>query len=623
MCGIAGLIRLDGAALDPRIPLEAMSDAIRHRGPDDHGLWRSPSGTVALAHRRLAIVDLSALGRNPMLWDDGRLAITFNGEIYNFRELRAELERAGARFRSQTDTEVILAAYDRWGLSALDRLAGMFAFALWDERHRRLVVARDRFGKKPLYYGVHDGVLRFGSELKALVADPAVGRDLDQDALRMYLRYGYVPAPHSILRGIAKLPPAHALIVEDGHLSTQRYWDPLTFVGKHRDITDEDAESTLEALLGTAVRERRLADVPLGAFLSGGIDSSLVVALMQEQASSPVRTFTIRFDDPAFDEADHAAAVARHLGTDHTEQPCTAAEMLATVDRLPAMFDEPFGDSSAIPTFLVSAAARQHVTVSLSGDGGDELFVGYPRYQHALHSAWMLELPKPVRRLGAAVAARLPHRRLRRAAEVLASEEDDRYARFIAWTRQPDVVRLTGTDAPDAPLYAALRARLSGMPQSEWPPLLDLVSYLPDDILAKVDRASMAVSLEVRAPLLDHRLAEFVLGLPMRFKHRDGQAKWLLRRVLAKRVPRALTERPKMGFGVPLETWLRGPLRERMDEYCRGSLFEQAGVDGRSVRALWREFCSGASPRASTIWQLFVLAAWVDQCRPAAVRPSS
>lgn len=623
MCGIAGLIRLDGTALDPAIPLEAMNEAIRHRGPDDHGTWRSPTGAVALAHRRLAIVDLSALGRNPMLWDGGRLAITFNGEIYNFRDLRAELEREGAQFRSQTDTEVILAAYDRWGLAALERLAGMFAFALWDEPRRRLVVVRDRFGKKPIYYGVHDGVLRFASELKALVADPAVSREIDQDALRMYFRYGYVPAPHSILRGISKLTPAHALVVEEGHLSEQCYWDPLTFVGRHHGITDEDAESALEALLGTAVRERQLADVPLGAFLSGGIDSSLVVALMQEHAASPVRTFTIRFDDPAFDEADHAAAVARHLGTDHTEQPCTAAEMLATVDRIPTMFDEPFGDSSAIPTFLVSAAARRHVTVALSGDGGDELFFGYPRYMHALDSAWILDLPMPVRRLGAAVAGRLPHRRFRRAAEVLASEEQDRYARFIAWTLQPDVRRLTGAESPEAPLYAALRTRLGDVPDDERAPLLDVASYLPDDILTKVDRASMAVSLEVRAPLLDHRVAEFALGLPMRLKRRNAQSKWLLRRLLAKRVPPALTERPKMGFGVPLESWLRGPLRERMDAYCRGGLFEQAGVDGRVVRALWRECLSGASPRVSVIWQLFVLAAWVDQCKPAAVRPSS
>jgi len=594
-----------------------------HRGPDDSGLWRSRDGSLALSHRRLSIVDLSSLGHNPMLWDDGRLAITFNGEIYNFRDLRAELERDGVRFRSQTDTEVILAAYDRWGMACVERFAGMFAFALWDEPRRRLWIVRDRLGKKPLYYATDGGVLRFGSELKALVADPGLSRDVDTDALRMYFRYGYVPAPLSIVKGVSKLPPAHALVVEDGRVSCRRYWDPLQYVGRHHAMADDEAEAALETLLGTAVRERQLADVPLGAFLSGGIDSSLVVALMQEHAASTVRTFTIRFDDPAFDESGHAAAVARHLGTEHTEQPCTEAEMLATVDRLPGMFDEPFGDSSAIPTYLVSAAARRHVTVALSGDGGDELFFGYSRYAHAHDSAWMLELPRPLRMLGAAVAGRLPNRRLRRAADVLASEDADRYARFVTWTLQDDVRRFTGQSAPEAPLYAAMREGLAGVAGAEQPPLLDLVSYLPDDILAKVDRASMAISLEVRAPLLDHRVAEFALGLPMRLKRRDGTSKWLLRKMLAKRVPPALTGRPKMGFGVPVAAWLRGPLRDRMDAYCQAGLFDQVGVDGRAVHTSWRAFLAGAPHRPDAVWQLFVLAAWVDQFKPLAIVPSA
>ncbi len=623
MCGIAGLLSLNGAPLPPGAEAERMRDVMRHRGPDDSGLWRSGDGSAVLLHRRLSIVDLSALGHNPMTWDGGRLSITFNGEVYNFRELRAELERDGVRFRSQTDTEVILASYDRWGMACVERFAGMFAFALWDEPRRRLWIVRDRLGKKPLYYATTGGVLRFGSELKALASDPALPREVDPDALRMYFRYGYVPAPLSILKGVSKLAPAHALVVEDGRVSLHRYWDPLTYVGRHHAMADDEAESTLEGLLGTAVRERQLADVPLGAFLSGGIDSSLVVALMQEQASSTVRTFTIRFDDPAFNEADHAAAVARHLGTEHTEGPCTEAEMLATIDRLPGMFDEPFGDSSAIPTFLVSAAARQHVTVALSGDGGDELFFGYPRYAHALDAAWLLRLPKPVRRLGAAIASRSPNRRLRRAAEVLAADDADQYARFVTWTSQPDVRRLTGVDALDAPLYARMRESLGGVAEADRPPLLDLVSYLPDDILAKVDRASMAVSLEVRAPLLDHRVAEFALGLPLRLKRRDGTSKWLLRRLLAKRVPPALTERPKMGFGVPLATWLRGPLRERMDGYCRDGRFEQVGVDGEVVHALWQGFLAGRPHRPDAIWQLFVLAAWVDQFTPVAIVPSA
>ncbi|MGE3956602.1 MAG: asparagine synthase (glutamine-hydrolyzing) [Vicinamibacterales bacterium] len=623
MCGIAGVLSVDGRGLDPRLPLEAMRDTLCHRGPDDEGAWRSADGQIALAHRRLSIVDLSPLGRNPMAWDDGRLVITFNGEIYNFLELRAELEREGARFRSHTDTEVILAAYDRWGLSCVDRLAGMFAFALWDARRHRLWLVRDRLGKKPIYYSLAGGALRFGSELKALLADPAVDRRLDPRALRMYLRYGYVPAPLTIFEGISKLEPAHALVCEHGQLSVRRYWDPLEHVDRHADLSDGDAEAALEGLLDTAVRQRQIADVPLGAFLSGGIDSSLIVALMQERSRTRVKTFTIRFEDPAFDEADHALAVARHLGTEHTEQMCTAADLLSVVDRIPAMFDEPFGDSSAIPTLLVSAAARSQVTVALSGDGGDELFFGYPRYASYANASWLLDLPRPVRLLGAAAARRLPGRRLRRAADVLSAADPDGYARFVAWTDQSDIRRLTGVDADDAPLYTELRQRLDRVPDIERPPLLDLVSYLTDDILTKVDRASMAVSLEVRAPLLDHRVVEFAVGLPMRLKRRDGRQKWLLRRLLAKRVPPSLTDRPKMGFGVPLETWLRGPLRERMTSYVDSSIFDDLGIDGRAVRTQWSAFTGGAPRRPDTIWQLFVLAAWADYCRPAAASPSA
>jgi asparagine synthase (glutamine-hydrolysing) len=612
MCGIAGIVRVtgeQGASRAAQALVRSMAETLRHRGPDDGGAWTSPNGAAMLAHRRLSILDLSPLGRNPMIWDGGRLALTYNGEIYNFLELRQELERAGHRFRSRTDTEVILAAYDQWGLDCLSRFAGMFAFALWDDRRQRLWLVRDRVGKKPLYYARLDGSLRFASELKALVADDEFPRAVDSTALRMFLRYGYVPAPHTIFESARKLEPGHYLLCESGRVTVTRYWDPMVHVGTWTG-TDAEAEERLEQLLSTAVGQRLVADVPLGAFLSGGIDSSLVVALMQEQCGQPVRTFTIRFDNPEFDEADHAQAVARHLGTRHEEHRCSDGDMLSVVDRLPDMFDEPFGDSSAIPTYLVSQAARSRVTVALSGDGGDELFFGYPRYRHHADQLWALALPAPVRRAAAHAARRLPTRRLRRIGDVLRSNDRDTYARFIALYSTEEVTELTGSPAPDAPLYREALAAAARAPRALRPGLLDLVSYLPDDILAKVDRASMAVALEVRAPLLDHRVVEFALGLPLNLQRRGSTMKWLLRRLLRTRVPASLIDRPKMGFGAPLRDWFLGPLRDRMDEYCASDDLAELGLDLRPVRRMWREFTNGRPHRPDLLWQIFVLAAW-------------
>ena len=613
MCGIAGFACSGAGAVDPAevaLSVEAMTASLTHRGPDDAGVWRSPDGRVALGHRRLAIVDLSPLGRNPMSRRDGQLWITFNGEIYNFQELRLELEQLGHRFRSRTDTEVILAAYEEWGTECVHRLVGMFAFAIWDQMRERLWLVRDRLGKKPVYYSHRDGKLTFASELKGLLADRAFPRDLDRQAIGLYLRYGYVPAPLSVYTAARKLPPGHEAIFEHGQLTVRRYWDPLAFAGRRNSISESEAEEELEQLLTTAVRQRMIADVPLGAFLSGGIDSSLVVALMQEQRTTPVRTFTIRFENQEHNEADYAAAVAKHLGTDHTEETCTAQQMLDVVDQVPSMYDEPFADSSAIPTFLVSRIARQHVTVALAGDGGDELFFGYPRYTHHADSGWVLGLPRPIRRAGAVAASTLPARRLRRIADVLRDDEVDRYGRFVSWFTREQVTALMGARPTDAPLYADMLSRLAGIPLAERPPLLDLVSYLPDDILAKVDRASMAVALEVRAPLLDHRVAEFAIGLPLAMKRRGGSTKWLLRRLLDKRVPRHLIDRPKMGFGVPLNDWFRGPLRERMNDYCAGDDLDQLGLDPAPIRRLWREFSEGRHHRPDLLWQAFVLIAW-------------
>jgi asparagine synthase (glutamine-hydrolysing) len=617
MCGIAGVLERDSGAGRQRPAATAaarlIADRLAHRGPDDHGEWSTTDASVALAHRRLSIIDLSPLGRNPLLWDGGRLAIAFNGEIYNFQDLRRELESAGHRFRTRTDTEVILAAYDQWGTACVSRLVGMFAFALWDEPRRRLWLVRDRLGKKPLYYADWGGRLTFASELQALLGGE-LPRDIDSTALGLYLRYGYVPAPHTILAHVRKLAPGHHLVCEAGAISVHRYWDPLAHVAD-TERTPESAEADLEERLSEAVRQRLIADVPLGAFLSGGIDSSLIVAMMKEQSGSPVRTFTIRFPQPEYCEADHAAAVARHLGTEHYEQLCDERQMLGVIDCLPEMYGEPFADSSAVPTYILSKITSAHVTVALSGDGGDELFFGYPRYVHYADRAWALGLPAPVRAAAAGVARHLPTRRLRRVADVLSQDDADFYGRFVAFWSHAEIARMTGAPAAVAPFYAEALDRAAGWPPAQVPPVLDLVSYLPDDILTKVDRASMAVGLEVRAPLLDHRVVELALELPLALKRRGGETKWLLRRLLYKRVPRELVDRPKMGFGVPLADWFRGPLRDRMNDYCSGPDLEDLGLDPGPIRTAWRSFGEGRPIRPDLLWQAFVLVAWSRRFR--------
>ena len=415
--------------------------------------------------------------------------------------------------------------------------------------------------------------------------------------------------PEAIFKDARKLLAGHYLIYEAGRSSLTRYWDPLTYARRTTQISDDAAEQELEALLSTAVRQRRIADVPLGAFLSGGIDSSLVVALMAEQSPTPVHTYTIRFESPEYNEADHAANVARHLGTLHHEEMCSEDQMLGIIDRVPEMFDEPFADSSAIPTYLVSKAARQGVTVALSGDGGDEVFYGYPRFQYYSDALWALGLPAPARKLAAGIARRVPVRRVQRIADVITNDGGDDYSRFIAWCPSAMIEQMSGP-MMDGAMYRDMLDRMADVPRRLRPPLLDLVSYLPDDILTKVDRTSMAVSLEVRAPLLDHRVVEFALGLPLRMKRRDGQMKWLLRRLLYKRVPRRTVDRPKMGFGVPLRQWFVGPLRERMNDYMAGSDLRDLGLDPRPLRAIWEEFKRGHRHRPDLIWQTFVLVAW-------------
>ena len=608
MCGIAGAVGGGQAAVEWA---RRAVTTLRHRGPDDVGWWSDDGSGATLAHARLSIIDLSPAGHNPMPWREGGYWITFNGEVYNFLELRRELEGQGCRFRSRTDTEVVLAAYERWGASCVERFAGMFAFAIWDVGRRRLFLARDRFGKKPLYYAEYGERLVFASELKAILADPEFPRELDGEALALYLRFGYVPSPRTIFRHARKLPPAHRALLEGGVLRVERYWDATALaLAKGNDRAPEVIQAELEEALAVAVRQRMIADVPLGAFLSGGIDSSLVTALMKEHSPGGVRTFSVRFEDPEFNEAEHAAAVARHLGTCHHEETCTRAEMLAAVERLPGIFDEPFADSSAIPTLIVSRVARELVTVALSGDGGDELFFGYPRYLALARAGSLLRSPAALRKAVALATELLPGRKARRVARVLRDDAADVYLRFVGTWEDGEIEEMTGSAPPEGDGYGETRSRVSSLPPAEQAPLLDLATYLPEDILTKVDRTSMAVSLETRCPLLDHRVAELALALPLSARWHRGRGKQPLRKAVYRRIPRALLDRPKMGFGVPLAAWFRGPLREAMDDAVAANELEALGLDPAPVRARWRSFLERPRAEADRLWNVFALIQW-------------
>jgi asparagine synthase (glutamine-hydrolysing) len=607
MCGILGIV--SSSPLD-RSRLSAMNETLEHRGPDDAGIWISEDQRQGLAHRRLSILDLSPLGRNPMHWDEGRLRITYNGEIYNFQELRHELEACGYKFKSNTDTEVVLAAYDRWGVHCLRRLIGMFAFGIWDSGRRRLFLARDRVGQKPLYYAEYSGRFTFASELKALLADPEFPRAIETDAICMYLRYGYVPAPFTAFRHARKLPPAHYALYEAGRFSSARYWDPVTIAtSRQTDVDESEAIRTLEHLLRDSVRRQMISDVPIGAFLSGGIDSSLVVALMREQSAERVKTFTVRFENPEFNEADHSLAVAKSLGTEHYEETCGIEEMMGIVDLLPDYFDEPFADSSAIPTYLLSKLTRQHVTVALSGDGGDELFFGYERYHNYANSIALVESSRPMTGTPCTVAELMPDDRFQDATET----ELDKYAHWHTSWKISEIEAMMARAVPQSPAHYEMRRRLKRFSPAERAPMLDLVTYLPEDILTKVDRASMAASLEARAPFLDHRVVEFSLSLPLGLKWRREQSKWILRRILYDRVPRELLERPKMGFSVPLADWFRSGLREKITSAFHGPSLEDLGIKPEPARLLWSEFLAGQSVSPDLIWSLFTLSSWASR----------
>lgn len=645
MCGIAGAF--GGPGVDTAV-VQRMTRALAHRGPDDEGAWVDSDAGIGLGHRRLSIVDLSPAGHQPMISPSGRYVITFNGEIYNHAELRAELlaQRHEVAWRGHSDTETLLAGFDAWGIKAtLQRAGGMFAFGVWDTQERALTLARDRIGEKPLYYGRQGGPkspFLFASELKALTQHPAFERAIDREALGLLVRYINVPAPLSIYRGISKLLPGTMLTLPPGESEplVEEYWSGAEIaragVANPIDMDADSARDELERILEQAVGRQMMSDVPLGAFLSGGIDSSTVVALMQKLSSRPVKTFTIGFRESDYNEAEHAKAVARHLGTDHTELYVTPGETIDVIPRLPAIYDEPFADSSQIPTHLIAALARQEVTVALSGDGGDELFGGYDRYLFTT-GLWQkiagipISLRLAASRLltmvtasawnsfGNAAGGLLPRsigsRRLgekvHKGAIMLSSETlDQLYDGMLSLWRNPSELVIGAPSESLSTMNGS--ARLSGLGGVERMMAQDMLGYLANDILVKVDRAAMAVSLETRVPLLDPEVVEFAWRLPLPFKIRGNRTKWLLRQVLYRHVPAELLERPKMGFGVPIDSWMRGPLRDWVEALIdERRLREQGFFHPKVIRKAWDEHLAGRANQFK-LWSVLMFQAWLE-----------
>jgi asparagine synthase (glutamine-hydrolysing) len=658
MCGIVGFLGPAPAGESTLADLAAsMSGCLVHRGPDDSGIWVDGRSGLGLGFRRLSIIDLSPTGHQPMVSHCGRYVIVFNGEIYNYLDLRRDLVASGSApaWRGRSDTEVILAAVACWGvIGTLQRMTGMFALALWDRTDQTLHVARDRLGEKPLYYGWLDGTLVFASELKALRVHPKWKGEIDRGALSLFLRHSYVPAPYSIYQGIGKLTPGTVLSARaDGTTRQTTYWSAREIAerGAAEPFAGTPAEATeeLERLLSRAVGRQMIADVPLGAFLSGGVDSSTVVALMQAQSDRPVKTFTIGFQEAGHNEAEHAKAVARHLGTDHTELYLTAAEARDTIPRLPALYDEPFSDASQIPTFLVAQLARRKVTVSLSGDGGDELFGGYNRYFIG-RGLWKRVgwLPGPLRAMAAAGITQVspaqwnrllsrftalspgrfryayPGEKLHKLAPILAARHpDDIYRGLTSQWANPASVVLDGSEPATTVTDRTQWATLPDFTQRMM--FLDLVTYLPDDILVKVDRAAMGVSLETRVPMLDHEVVEFAWRVPLSLKIRHGEGKWLLRQVLYQHVPRALIERPKSGFDVPVGDWLRGPLRSWAEALLSESRLRREGFfEPAVIRQRWDQHLSGRRDWQQALWNVLIFQAWLEAERePRAKNPAT
>jgi asparagine synthase (glutamine-hydrolysing) len=642
MCGLVGFRSLTSAQDGNASLAQAMADRIRHRGPDGEGVWVDSEAGFAVAHRRLSILDLSAAGHQPMLSTSGRFVLAYNGEVYNHLALREQLqvEKAAPEWRGHSDTETLLASFEAWGIERTLRASvGMFAIALWDRSERALYLARDRIGEKPLYFGWQGDTFLFGSELKALRAHPAFSAAVDRNALTLLLRQGCVPGPYSIYAGIGKLQPGTWLKLCEGQRDVRpvAYWS-LAEVAEHGTAnpftgSDVEAVNALEEKLVNAVRSQMISDVPLGGLLSGGVDSSLITALMQAISDRPVSTFTIGYSEKEFDEAGYAHAVAAHLGTKHTELFLSGRDAMDLIPQLPMMYDEPFADSSQLPTHLVMKLARRHVTVALSGDAGDEFFGGYNRYIYGpktwRHIGWM---PAPLRKgLGAALTA-LPASYLNRVAGPVAAP----FGIALPGDKAHKLgVRLQGLNNMDD-LFVSLLYEwiepvvLNGhIPPNLldlrecWPKLddpvsrmmaLDGLTYLPNDILVKVDRAAMAVSLETRAPFLDRDLMEFAWSLPMSMKLRNGKGKWILRKLLDRYVPRELIERPKMGFAIPLDAWLRGPLRDWAETLLAEDRLRQEGYfDPVPIRAAWLRHVRGEASFGSRLWSVLMFQAWLEQ----------
>lgn len=630
MCGITGFWQQLEQQDTFNRTITSMTDSLIHRGPDDGGVWVNEACGLGMGNRRLAIIDLSPAGHMPMVSKCGQYVLAYNGEIYNFMELRQELEADGYRFRSQTDTEAILEGCVRWGVKAtLEKLNGMFAFALWDGTSKMLTLARDRMGIKPLYYGWSKQTFIFGSELKAFHHHPDFSKSLNRDVLALYLRYSYIPEPYSIYNNVYKLPPGHYISLNQ---STEKaepvaYWDIQQVAqqsnGQPFAGNETEAIDAFDTLLKDAVKKRMVADVPLGAFLSGGVDSSAIVSLMQAQSEQPVKTFTIGFQEKGFDESAHAKAVAAHLGTDHTELLVTPEQAQAVIPNLATIYDEPFADVSQIPMYLVSELTRKHVTVSLSGDGGDELFAGYSRYLlRKLH-----RVPSFVRLLGSKTMQSLstdqwdrlfkpmkqislPGDKLHKLSEIVdKSSFSEMYRALISNCKSPENC-LMGVNEPSSNITNQMQWQTFDDPIKQMM-FLDLITYLPGDILTKVDRASMAVSLEARVPMLDHRVVAFAWTIPLQWKIQQKQTKWLLRQMLYRYVPKDLIERPKMGFGVPIGDWLRGPLRDWAEDLLDEHKLKQAGIfRSDAIHVRWHEHLSGKRNWQNHLWDVLMFQAW-------------
>jgi asparagine synthase (glutamine-hydrolysing) len=649
MCGLTGYLQYKSFHSDTAKTIaQEMSNQIIHRGPDSSGIWMDADVGIALAHRRLSIVDLSPAGHQPMESISGRYILVFNGEIYNHEDIRKELEKKEKiSWRGHSDTETLLASIEVFGFEAtLKKTVGMFAIALWDRKERTLYLSRDRMGEKPLYYGWQSGVFLFSSELKPFKRHPAFKGEIDRNALALYLRHNYIPAPYSIYIGISKLTPGTYLKITDTERENKpiEYWSLKDVVAEGQKEpfqgTEQEAIDVLDTRLGESVKLQMMADVPLGAFLSGGIDSSTIVALMQAQSTRPVKTFTIGFHEEGYNEAVHAKAVAKHIGTEHTELYVKPEEAMQVIPKLSTLYDEPFSDSSQIPTFLVSQLARQHVTVSLSGDAGDELFGGYNRYFWA-NSIWKKigKFPTFMRTMTAntiqsispatwnrlfSVVSRLPLTpqrfkisqpgdKMHKLSEILSVKTPESiYHKLVSHWKRPEEI-VIGSKEPktlltDPSLWSEIKEFEHRMMY------LDALTYLPDDILVKVDRAAMGVSLESRVPLLDHRVIELAWKIPLNWKIKNGQGKWLLRQVLYKYVPKELIERPKMGFGVPIDSWLRGPLKSWASELLNESRIKQEDFfENEPIQKKWKEHQAGEHNWQYYLWDILMFQSWLEK----------